>query len=144
MTVADATEHSLRQAGLRVTRQRVAILDAIHQAQGHPTAGELHDLLEDQGQPTSLATVYRTLATLAEAHLVEPHYLGPGHEQEHYEAAEEQEHFHFVCRNCGAVHEFRSDHLDRLREDLYLSEGWVLQQTCMCFEGLCKRCAEAE
>ena len=61
----------LRAAGLRPTRQRVALAHLLF-AKGdrHLTAEELHDEAADAGVPVSLATIYNTLHQFTEARLL--------------------------------------------------------------------------
>lgn len=64
-------EERVRAAGLRPTRQRVALADLLF-AQGdrHLSAEELHDEAATAGVPVSLATVYNTLHQFTEAGLL--------------------------------------------------------------------------
>jgi Fur family iron response transcriptional regulator len=66
-----AIEVRLRSAGLRPTRQRVALGDLLF-AKGdrHLTVEELHEEAVDAGVPVSLATVYNTLHQFTEAGLI--------------------------------------------------------------------------
>lgn len=61
-------ETRLRKAGLRPTRQRVALGELLF-AKGdrHLTVEELHEEAQDAGVPVSLATVYNTLHQFTEA-----------------------------------------------------------------------------
>lgn len=61
-------EEKLRKAGLRPTRQRVALAQLLF-AQGdrHLAAEELHEEAENAGVPVSLATVYNTLHQFTQA-----------------------------------------------------------------------------
>ena len=58
----------VREAGLRPTRQRVALADMLF-AKGdrHISAEELHEEAVQAGVPVSLATVYNTLHQFTEA-----------------------------------------------------------------------------
>jgi Fur family iron response transcriptional regulator len=66
-----AIETRLRSAGLRPTRQRVALGDLLF-AKGdrHLTVEELHEEAVAVGVPVSLATVYNTLHQFTEAGLI--------------------------------------------------------------------------
>jgi len=68
---AIAIETRLRMAGLRPTRQRVALGDLLF-AKGdrHLTVEELHEEAVTAGVPVSLATVYNTLHQFTEAGLI--------------------------------------------------------------------------
>jgi Fur family iron response transcriptional regulator len=65
------TESRLRQAGLRPTRQRMALASLLY-AKGdrHLTVEELHAEAADAGIDVSLATVYNTLHQFTEAHMI--------------------------------------------------------------------------
>ncbi|MBB3396666.1 MULTISPECIES: iron response transcriptional regulator IrrA [unclassified Rhizobium] len=64
-------EARLRHAGLRPTRQRVALGDLLF-AKGdrHLTVEELHEEAVQAGVPVSLATVYNTLHQFTEAGMI--------------------------------------------------------------------------
>ena len=61
---------ALREAGLRVTQQRMALLSILMDAADHPNADELLARARDLDDSMSLATVYRTLSALVEAGLI--------------------------------------------------------------------------
>lgn len=64
-------EKILRQAGLRPTRQRVALAQLLFGGQDrHVTAELLHDEVEKAGEQVSLATVYNTLHQFKRAGLL--------------------------------------------------------------------------
>ncbi|MFD2238786.1 iron response transcriptional regulator IrrA [Aureimonas populi] len=63
----------LRNAGLRPTRQRVALCNLIFGAgERHLSAEELHEEAHKAGEPVSLATVYNTLHQFTDVGLVRP------------------------------------------------------------------------
>lgn len=66
-----SAENRLRRAGLRPTRQRIALADLIF-AKGdrHLTVEELHEEAVGAGVPVSLATVYNTLHQFTEAGMI--------------------------------------------------------------------------
>ncbi len=59
----------LRRAGLRPTRQRAAIYSVLASTDSHPTAVELHEMVQQFEPSLSLATVYNTLDALTGASL---------------------------------------------------------------------------
>jgi len=65
------TEARLRHAGLRPTRQRMALASLLY-AKGdrHLTVEELHEEASVAGIDVSLATVYNTLHQFTEAHMI--------------------------------------------------------------------------
>src|ERR1043165_6089017 len=66
-----AVDKRVREAGLRPTRQRIALADLLF-AKGdrHRAAGELHEEAVAAGVPVSLATVYNALHQFTQAGLL--------------------------------------------------------------------------
>lgn len=60
----------IRAAGVRYTRQRIAVLETILNSVDHPTASQIYDRTRDKGENLSLATVYNCLETMAEANVI--------------------------------------------------------------------------
>ena len=68
-----STEHrGEHPAGLRPTRQRRAVAEAIASFDDFRSAQEIHELLGRRGEAVGLATVYRTLQRLADAGEIDP------------------------------------------------------------------------
>ncbi len=63
---ASPAREVLRRCGIRCTRQREVIYDALRASKAHPTAEQLLGLVRDRDPGMSLATVYNTLEALAE------------------------------------------------------------------------------
>jgi Fur family ferric uptake transcriptional regulator len=93
-------ERTVRGAGLRVTRPRVAVLAAVHD---HPHT-DTHSILEivrrEHGEVSHQA-VYDVLRDLTDAGLVRR--FQPGGSLALYEARVGDNHHHLVCRSCGAI-----------------------------------------
>lgn len=68
MTAVD-TRELFGQHGLRCTKQRKVIYDALVACKTHPTAEELHNIVSECCPGTSLATVYNTLEALCRSGL---------------------------------------------------------------------------
>jgi Fur family ferric uptake transcriptional regulator len=130
---------SLRRVGLRVTPQRMLVLEILERGT-HLDAMAIHERAARAHRGLSLATVYRALAALTEAGLVEQRYLDSDHTREYYEAVRGPEHHHMTCLGCGEVIEFETRRIRQLRSELEGEKGWTLQRTCLCIEGYCPNC----
>ncbi|MBT5532985.1 transcriptional repressor [Candidatus Poribacteria bacterium] len=95
-----ALAEQLRRAGFRVTPQRLAIYDCLHEADDHPTAEQIHDVVRRRFPRISLATVYSGIDALANIGAVRK-ILRDAHSAR-YDAGSE-EHAHFLCRVCDRV-----------------------------------------
>ena len=67
----DAIESMLRDAGIRVTSQRRTVIAALVHSHDHPTAEDVHARAKTVDKSVSFATVYRALATLVDAAIVQ-------------------------------------------------------------------------
>ncbi|SNR94074.1 Fur family transcriptional regulator [Blastococcus mobilis] len=97
--VADL-ERSLRAAGLRVTRPRLAVLDAVH-AHPHVDTEKLIGAARARLDAVSHQAVYDVLRVLTDSGLVRR--IQPQGSVARYEARVGDNHHHLVCRSCGAI-----------------------------------------
>ena len=135
----------LRTQGGRMTTQRRLILKTLDSMGGHPTADQIYEAVRCQDASINPSTIYRTLGWLAEAGLVSQRYLEqPGHQnrrKEHFEPALPAEHHHFVCRRCGAVTEFDSPRVDKVKVDFAAEYHAVVEGVSLTLYGLCGPCS---
>jgi Fur family ferric uptake transcriptional regulator len=93
-------EHLLREAALRVTRPRVAVLSAVHQ-HPHADTDQIIGLARADLGEVSHQAVYDVLRALTAAGLVRR--IEPAGSAARYESRVDDNHHHIVCRSCGAV-----------------------------------------
>jgi Fur family transcriptional regulator, stress-responsive regulator len=93
-------EQTLRSRGLRVTRPRLATLDALAGG-GHLTVEEVRNRVGERLGSVSIQATYDVLGALAEARLVRR--IEPAGSPTRYEARVGDNHHHLVCRGCGTV-----------------------------------------
>ncbi len=93
------TEQTLRQAGLQVTAQRLAVLNALHE-HPHALADELVQEVRSRIGSISRQAVYDALNLMSEKGLV--HRIQPAGATARYEIRSDNHH-HLVCRKCGAM-----------------------------------------
>jgi Fe2+ or Zn2+ uptake regulation protein len=93
-------EQSLRAAGLRVTQQRVAVLDAVRRLPHADTDALISAVRAETGEISHQA-VYDVLRALTEAGIVRK--IQPLGHIARYESRVGDNHHHVVCRGCGAI-----------------------------------------
>lgn len=121
---ANQLEQALRDAGVRVTRQRAALLHVIAASEDHPDAAELHRRAEVAGAGVSLATVYRTLTTLQTQGVIEKlEFQG---EPARWEAADQSHHDHMIDIETGEVVEFIDDRIEKLQAEIAAEMGYEI------------------
>lgn len=114
MMSSSAIVDRLRAAGLRPTRQRLAlgVLLFGSGADRHVTAEELHDEAVSQGTRVSLATVYNTLNQFTAAGLLRQVLVGPGRL---YFDTNIGDHHHFYVEGDGTLLDIPADRVSITR-----------------------------
>jgi len=115
----------LREAGLRVTRQRVAIMQVLLAAHDHPDAETVLARARLADSSVSQATTYRTLAALAEKGILRNHAFG-GTGAARFEAETGPHHDHIIDMESGRVIEFRNGEIEALKERIARDLGFEL------------------
>jgi Fur family ferric uptake transcriptional regulator len=140
----DAAKAVLRQAGLRCTAARLAVLDHLSRARGPKSHAEVADALSDRG--FDRATIYRNLTELTESKLVSRVELGDhvwrfemkrgqGAGQK-ARAHDTEDHPHFLCTTCGEV-----SCLDDVSVDITPKKNSVIRAvTEVLLKGRCENC----
>ena len=90
----------LRQHGLKVTAQRLAVLRAVG-AQAHSTAEDVAASARAEIGTISRQAVYDVLGALVEVGLVRR--IEPSQSPARYEARVDDNHHHLICRDCGRI-----------------------------------------
>jgi len=130
----------LRQAGLRLTPQRLAIAQTLAGNRSHPTAQALHKRLHDRLPSLSLATVYNTLDRLAELGLV--FELGPAPDGSVHYDADPTPHFNLICTSCGKIEDVKGPAKPPRLQQVSLWAGYDIHGARLVYYGLCPTCRQ--
>jgi len=131
----------LMRQGLKLTRQRKAVVDEIFSDNGHFEAEELVERLKRRSPRVSRATVYRTLELLKECQLVEK--LDFGTQRSFYErVSPDGHHDHLICTRCGNVIEFHNERLEALQREICGNFGFQESYHSLRIFGLCSKCGQ--
>jgi len=136
-----AIQESLRGRGVRLTRQRLLLLELIDNSGLHLDAESLYQMAKARDSKLNRVTVYRTLKMLKEGGLVDEldlaHFEGEKH---YYETRLKQEHAHVICLRCGKVEEFFGEPLQRLRRQIESHFGFQILLARTEVGGYCSHC----
>jgi Fur family ferric uptake transcriptional regulator len=127
---------TLRARGYRMTHQRLAILQALHE-DGHLSPAQIYERVSQTGMTE--ATVYRTLEFLTRNHIVHPTQIAGGHLT--YELAG-HDHHHLVCRVCGVQVDLEPDVLNAAISRIELQTGFQVDAGHLTFFGFCPKCKQ--
>jgi Fur family ferric uptake transcriptional regulator len=128
----------LRRLRVRVTPQRLLVLEALAANGGHMTADAILQWAVERYPALNLATVYRTLDLLISLGLVAQTDLGSG--VTHFELVGESPHHHLVCERCGAVGEMDAVLFVPLQQRLLERYGFRSNPRHVALFGLCREC----
>lgn len=135
----------LKDRGLKVTRQRLMVLEAIASCpEEHLTAEEIFELVKVDCPDIGLATVYRTIQLLSELHLIDRINFDDGFVRYEMGTASERgqkhRHHHLICLKCGKVVSFRGDLLEELENKITATTGFSIVNHEVKLYGFCKEC----
>jgi Fur family ferric uptake transcriptional regulator len=100
MGLAADHETLLREHGVQVTAQRLAVLRAVAD-QPHSTAAQIDAAVRQEIGTVSLQAVYDSLAMLAERGIIRR--IQPAGSPARYEGRVGDNHHHLICRDCGRM-----------------------------------------
>jgi len=101
----------LVEKGLKVTPQRIAILEAIYTLRNHPTAEMIMDYIKDTHPGIASATVYKVLDALVENRLIKR--VKTEKDRMRYDGIVENHH-HIYCSESEEIKDYMNEELDQL------------------------------
>ncbi|SDJ03812.1 Fur family transcriptional regulator, ferric uptake regulator [Frankineae bacterium MT45] len=140
MPTRSEVEQLLRGAELRVTRPRVAVLNAVYENPHADTDQLLSFARKDLGDVSHQA-VYDVLRALTGAGLVRR--IEPAGSSARYESRVADNHHHLVCRSCGVVADVDCAVGDTPCLTAADSQGFVIDEAEVIYWGLCPDCTAA-
>lgn len=141
MTRPDRLEEvlaTLRAGGGRITSPRRAILRALIDHHGHPTAEQLTADVQSIQPDVHESTVYRFLDELERLGVVDHVHLGHGPAVYHFA---DDPHHHLVCDGCGLVVEVPVRTLEQFRGLVRRDLEFEMELRHFALPGRCKDCA---
>lgn len=138
----DGYKKILKEAGYKLTPQRIAIINVIAEHKGkHLSTEEIYDIVKQKNPEMGLATVYRTLQLLDELNVVSSLNLEDGCiRYELYSDEGAHNHHHLICSECGVVIEVEGDWLDLLEEKIESDYDFEVLDHKLKFYGICSKC----
>ena len=133
---------TLRARGLRITAQRIALVEAFAGDHSHPTAQDLFERLRGAFPTMSFATVYNTLDALAQAGLSSTLRVDGGAARFDPNTSP---HHHAVCDACGATFDIPARSLEpdatssaRVGD---IAPGFTVVRVEKTYRGTCRKCS---
>jgi Fe2+ or Zn2+ uptake regulation protein len=134
-------QQTLREAGLRVTQPRVAVLDAVY-AEPHADTDAIIRSARRDLPDVSHQAVYDVLRALTDAGLVRR--IQPARSVARYEARVGDNHHHVVCRSCGVIADVDCAVGEAPCLTAHTDHGFQIDEAEVVFWGLCPACSTSQ
>jgi len=141
MRVPRSAQQLLAERGIRTTRQRIRVLEALLAEPNDATAQEIYESLRKRRDRIGLATVYRTLALLSEHGVVDVLMHHPG--EVCYRLCGQGHHHHLTCTGCHQVVELGDCELEPWLSSLGGVHGFTVTSHAVEVAGMCADCEKA-
>lgn len=132
--------NKLSEKGLKVTPQRLAILDAIYKLGNHPTADNIIDYIRQSNPNIASGTVYKVLDTLIENKLVKK--VTSDKDVMRYDGVMENHH-HLYCSECDSIEDYVDEELDNLLNEYFKGikiNGFQVNEFVLQIKGTFDKC----
>ena len=128
----------VKAEGLRLTPQRLIILSAIADGEGHMNVDEVFRRAKQAYPYMDIATVYRTLHLFKKLRLVTEVGMG---DRLHYELTDpDARHNHMVCESCSKAYNLSPSYLDEFRSRLVSEFSFEPDLDNFTVTGICSEC----
>ena len=138
--VMDEVEQVLErigESGLKITPQRMEIIEILRDNTNHPSADEILHEVRKRFPSTSYSTVYSTLDTLHKLGEVRKLVIDEGVVRYYSDTAIHQ---HMVCRKCGLIVDVPEDYLANIQVPAEIRKNFDVEEYHIEFRGLCVKC----
>lgn len=129
-----------RRSGYTLTSQRRAVLEALGESRGHPSAEDVYLLVKQKNPRVALGTVYQALGVLEEIGVIEAKHWSESPTRYDLNVGP---HLDIRCLRCGEVSEVPGVHFDGLEESIRAATPYEVKRATVVVEGLCPACRDA-
>ncbi len=128
------------EKGLKITPQRIAILEAIYNLNNHPTVEEITHQIRKNNPNIATGTVYKVLDTLVENDLITK--VKTDKDIMRYDGVIKKHH-HLYCSECDLIEDYEDEELDELLRNYFKNkniEGFKMEDIVLQIRGTFEKC----
>jgi Fur family ferric uptake transcriptional regulator len=129
---------AMRERGLRMTRQRRLVLDAVHALRHPATAEEILRAVSASDPRADITTVYRTLNFLEGFGLISAYDVSNGRRRFEHNPGDGDP--HLACRRCGRTVAITQSGFRRAVAEAARASGFDIRMPSIVIPGLCADC----
>ena len=130
----------LLEKGLKITPQRIVILEAIYELNNHPTAENIIEYIRKAHPNIATGTVYKVLETLVDNDLLRR--VKTDKDIMRYDGLIENHH-HLYCSKCDVIDDYVDDELDELLKNYFKTKqiaGFKIEDVVLQIRGTFDKC----
>lgn len=139
MFSVDRAKTALKENNIRLTPQRMELIEILSNDNKHWTVDELHQLLNARMPSVSITTVYNNINLFCQINLVKEIQFGEGLSK--YEWKKE-DHYHIVCNECGNIVDVWYPALKEVEVFAESISKFHINSHNLQFYGICTECKE--
>jgi len=128
----------LRQADLKATPTRLAVLSLLEKTNRPVDVGSIIDYLKENSIKADPATVFRIVNLFTEKGLTRQIHLNEG--KFRYEPSSKEDHHHLICNTCGSIEDISDCSIDVLVKEINKKKKFLVKNHSLEFFGVCKQC----
>lgn len=128
------------EKGLKITPQRIVILEAIYKLDNHPTVEDILTYIRKDNPNIATGTVYKVLDTLVENDIIKR--VKTDKDITRYDGVIEKHH-HLYCSECDLIEDYEDDELDELLRNHFKNkniEGFTMEDIVLQIRGTFDKC----
>ncbi len=133
-------KQKLYEKGMKITPQRMAILEAIYELNNHPTAENIIEFIRKTHPNVAIGTVYKILETLVENGLIKR--VTTDRDFMRYDGILESHH-HLYCSTCDLIEDYHDPELNKLLKNYFESKnipGFKIEEFVLQIKGTFSKC----
>ena len=133
-------KQKLAEKGMKITPQRMAILEAIYELNNHPTAENIIEFIRKTYPNVAIGTVYKVLETLVENGLIKK--VTTDRDFMRYDGVLDNHH-HLYCSTCDLIEDYHDVELDELLKNYFESKnipGFKIEEFVLQIKGTFTKC----
>lgn len=127
------TIKKLKEAGLKITPQRLAVVEILEGNGSHPSAQNIYEKAKKKYPMMSFSTVYKTLKVLDKVGEIQQ--LSIAEDRVNFDP-DTTPHHHFLCEKCGHIYDIEEPSPVKITR----LEGHIVNKAQVFYYGICSKC----
>jgi len=137
MISGDMAIKILKKKNIRLTPQRLELINILSQGNKHWTAEELYHILNERMPSVSITTIYNNINLFCELDIVKEIQFGEGLSKYEWK---KKDHYHIVCKLCGDMVDVWYPTLKEVEAVAESISKYKIRSHNLQFYGVCSQC----